>query len=161
MAKTIKFVALHTIPFTITAGKAGNPDTNKKGTKPVVFTVNPKDRLMLDPEDAETKFLLQAKAVTKAAADDEVRPVYPAKKATATPASQKAAQTTPAKKAPEGGEGGEGGEGSKVKAVSDMTKAKIVDELTSLEIEFDESDNKPVLVELLEKARAGDDEELV
>lgn len=151
MAK-IKYVALHMVPFTVTPGKPGNPDTKKKGIPPKVFDVMPSDRVMLDPEDGETKFLLEAKAIVKAQEKDDVKPVrIPGPKKTEAPA---APTNLEAPAAPAVG----------LKAISDMTKAEIAAELTQREIKFNGEDNKPVLVEMLEKARAeeaGDDEDLV
>lgn len=86
MAKEEKFVARHLIPMTLTPGKAGDKAKGIAPVAPKVKEVKPGERIMLDPEDAETKFLLANGAIVKADADDDRAPAKaaaPAKKAAA------------------------------------------------------------------------------
>lgn len=96
MAKEEKFIAKHLIPMTVTPGKPGDKAKGIAPVKPKVKEIKPGERIMLDPEDDETKFLLSAGAVEKAPSDDEKgatsAKAAPAKRAATTTAKKPAAK---------------------------------------------------------------------
>jgi hypothetical protein len=140
MAKAIKYVALHLMPIVLVPGKAGDKAKGVAPVKPKMQNINPGDRIMLDPEDTETQFYLDAGAIRKARDDDDTKPVQigTKKKATAKPAASS----------------GDGGKTSEPKPTAkepkDMTVAELKAALDEKEIEYDKDAKKADLIALLE-----------
>lgn len=153
MAKEIKYVARHLIPFTLTPGKPGDKAKGVAPIRPVIKNINPGDRIMLDPEADQTEFLLANSAIIKAEKDDEKAPV------SLKPTKGKAKPV----KAPEPDEDEGNGGGSTdepQKAPADMTIPELKAALKAADISFEKDTKKADLVALLE-GTGDDDKDLV
>lgn len=131
MAKEVKYIAKHMIPLLMKAGKDGDKAKGIAPVRPVTKNIMPGEPVMMDPEDANTKFFLKEGAIELAKTD--------AKVAAKAPASD---------------------ESTGPKAAKDMTVDELKAELNEAEVEFEKDMKKADLVALVEKARA-DSEPLV
>lgn len=99
-----KYIAKHLIPLTVAPGKAGDKAKGIAPVKPKVKEITPGERVMMDPEDETTKFLLEQGALELAPTDDAkavTKTTEPAKK-TSAPAKKTTASKTTASKKDEG-----------------------------------------------------------
>lgn len=89
MAKEEKYVAKHLIQMTTKPGKPGDRAKGIAPVRPEIKEIKPGERIMLDPEDSDTKLFLSNGAVVKADKEDEKK---------ATPTKAPAKKAAPAKK---------------------------------------------------------------